>query len=251
MLDGGTPTPLNLGRIMSESLALPALLRQRLWRGIAVPFFLIVGCAALLAVSGLHGHPRARLAFGTLSFCCVAGMAVVIHRLVLLPPAQSDANADGRGVQRLAKAVIAMLGLWGTFVVFGLSVAFTLASLYGAFQVWLPPFWMQTMGAAAGAWILARLCLVTPGLVVDQPQALSTAWKASRGNGWRLAALIAIAPWLLILYVELMWPRGVNRLVFVLVISMSALLAIFELFAISLSYRELTSRAPPPIPPPA
>jgi hypothetical protein len=48
-----------------------------------------------------------------------------------------------------------------------------------------------------------------------------------------------------------MWPRGVDRLVFVLLIAMSALLAIFLLFAISVSYRELISRAPPPIPPPA
>jgi hypothetical protein len=236
---------------MSESLTLPGLLRQRLWRGIAVPFSLILGCAVLLAVSGLHGHPRARLALGALGFCCVAAMAVVIHRLVLLPAAQSEANSSGRGIQRLAKAVVVMLGLWAGFVVFGLAVALTLATLFSAFHVALPPLWFQTLGAAAGAWFVARLCLVTPGVVADQPRALATAWQVSRGNGWRLAALIAIAPWLLVLYVQLMWPRGVDRVTFVLVIAMSTLLAIFLLFAVSVSYRELISRAPPPTPPPA
>lgn len=236
---------------MSESLRLPGLLRVRLWRGIAAPFFLIIGATVVLAVSGLHGHAHARLALGALIFGCVAAMAVVIHRLVLLPAAEADANAGGRGLQRLAKAVIAMLGLWAAFVVVGLVVATAILVLYQAGAVWLLPYWMQTLGAAAAAWFLARLCLVTPGLVTDQPRALSTAWKVSRGNGWRIAALIAIAPWLLILYVQAMWPRGVDRLVFVLVIAMGALLSIFLLFAVSVSYRELIARAPPPISPPA
>ena len=248
---GGSRAPLPLGRVMAEALALPSLLRQRLWRGVSVPFFLMLGCALFLAVSGLHEHPRARLALGALIFCCVAAMAVVIHRLVLLPAEQAHANASGRGLQRFAKAIIAMLGLWAVFVLSGFAAGCALLYLFAAFHLRLPPFWMQTLGAAAGAWLLARLCLVTPGVVVDQPRAWPAAWQVSRGNGWRLAALIAIAPWLLMLYVQLMWPRGVDRVIFVLVIAMSALLAIFVLFAISISYRELIARAPPPTPPPA
>jgi hypothetical protein len=248
---GGTPTPLDLGRVLSESVALPGLLRERLWRAIGVPFFLTIGGTVLLAASDLHGHPRARLALGALIFCCVAAMAVVIHRLVLLPAGEANANASGRGLRRFALAVIAMLGLWAGFVVFSLAVSLVSLGLFQAANFWLLPLWIQTPGAAAGAWFVARLSLVTPGLVVDQPRALSTAWRISRGNGWRLAALLAIAPWLLVLYVQLMWPQGVDRVIFVLVIALSTLLAIFILFAISVSYRELIARAPPPTPPPA
>jgi hypothetical protein len=249
--DASQPSPLALGRIVSDTLALPGRHRARLWKGIGLPFFLIVGCAAFVAVSGLHGQPRVRGLLGAVIFCCVAAMAVVIHRLVLLPPQESNANESGRGLQRLIKAVCAMLVLWGVFVVAGIAVAYGLQAVFGAMNLRLPPFWMQTLGAAAASWVVARLCLMTPGLVVDQPDTLSTAWNLSRGNGWRLAALLVTGPWLLMLYTQLMWPRGVDRLIFVLIIVMSALLAIFMLFALSLSYRELMARAPPPTPPPA
>lgn len=239
-----------LGRIASETMARPGLQRVQLWRGIAVPFFLIVFSAVFVAIAELHGNARVRAALGALIFCCVAAMAVVIHRLVLLPAGQSHANASGRGWRRMGKALFAMLAIWAAFVVTGLAVGFGLYGMFRAGNLWLPPFWIQTLGAAAAAWVLARLCLVTPGLVLDQHNALMTAWQVSRGNGWRLAALLVVVPWLFMLYVQLMWPQGVDRIIFVLVIVMSAIVAIFELFAISLSYRELIRYAPPPTPPP-
>jgi len=243
--------PLPVGPILAEAFALPGQQRARLWRGIGVPFALVIGAALVMALSGLHGHPRARLALAVLGFCCIAAMAVVIHRLVLLPPAQSPANAAGRGLQRLAKAAIAMLILWAMFAALSAGVALSLFSLLVTIKLPLPPPWLQAMGAAAAVWVVARLYLVVPGLVLDQPNVLSTAWRISRGNGWRLAALTAVIPWLLVLYVQLMWPRGVNRVIFVLVVAMSVMLTIFVLFATSASYRELMSRAPPPTSPPA
>jgi hypothetical protein len=238
--------PLPLGPVLSEAFAMPSQHRERLWRGIGVPFALVVGAALLMALSDLHEHPRARLVLAVLGFGCIAAMAVVIHRLVLLPPAQSPANAAGLGIQRLAKAAIAMLVLWLIFGVIALVVSYAAFEILISVGFPLPPPWLQAMGAAVAAWLVARLYLVVPGLVLDQPQALSTAWRISRGNGWRLAALIAVMPWLLVLYVQLMWPRGVNRLIFVLVVAMSAILTIFTLFTASVSYRELMARAPPP-----
>lgn len=144
-----------------------------------------------------------------------------------------------------------MLILWAMFAALSAGVALSLFSLLVTIKLPLPPPWLQAMGAAAAVWVVARLYLVVPGLVLDQPNVLSTAWRISRGNGWRLAALTAVIPWLLVLYVQLMWPRGVNRVIFVLVVAMSVMLTIFVLFATSASYRELMSRAPPPTSPPA
>jgi hypothetical protein len=243
--------PLPLGRILSEAFALPGQTRERLWRGIGVPCALVIGAALVMSVSGLQGHPRARLALAALGFCCIAAMTVVIHRLVLLPPAYSAANAAGLGLRRLGKAMVAMLILWLIYAVVGVVVAYALFETLVAMGTPLPPPWLEAIGAAAAVWLVARLYMVVPGLVLDQPHALATAWRISRGNGWRLAALLAVIPWLLVLYVQLMWPRGVDRLIFVLVVAMSMLLTIFVLFVASVSYRELMSRVPPPKPPPA
>jgi hypothetical protein len=241
--------PLPLGPVLSEAFALPAQQRERLWRGIGVPFALVVGAALVMAVSGLHAHPRARLALAALGFCSIAAMAVVIHRLVLLPPALSPALNAGRGLQRFGKAMIAMLILWLIFAAMSALVALALFSLLVSIRLPLPPPWLQAMGAAAAVWLVARLYLVVPGLVLDQPRPLATAWQISRGNGWRLAALLAVIPWLLVLYVQFMWPRGVDRVIFVVVVCMSVILTIYTLFAASVSYRELMARAPPPTPP--
>jgi len=238
-------SPLSLGSIVSGALSLPSIHRIRLWRGIGLPFFIIIAGAMTVAFSGLFRQPHARHWLAAAIFCCTAVMAVVIHRLVLLPVGTSPGSMRLR-LQRLAKAVLAMLGLWAIFVAVGLGFAYLLRGASGAISIFVPPFWLQTLGATAAVWVVARLCLVIPGLVLDRPNSWHTAWQASRGNGWRLAAVLAVMPWLLVLFVQTLWPRGVDRLQFVLLVLMMALLSIFELFALSLSYRALTTPGPRP-----
>jgi hypothetical protein len=242
--------PLSLGDIFTGATSLPGIHRIRLWRGIGLPFSIIIASAVLVAVGGHARDPYARALLGAVIFCCTSEMAVVIHRLVLLPMDSSSRGPMRLRLQWLAKVVLATLGLWVIFVAVGLGVGYVLRAVFGAMNISIPPFWLQTLAAAAAVWVIARLCLVTPGLVLDRPNSWTTAWQVSRGNGWRLAAVLALMPWLIILLVQTLWPRGVDRLQFVLIIVMMALLSIFELFALSLSYRELTAPGPRPSDPP-
>lgn len=242
--------PLDIGRIAAGALSLPSQYGERLWRGIGTPFTLIIGGAIVVAYTPLFGDPRASMALQALSFGCLAAMAVVIHRLVLLAGIESSTTLQGQP-RRIALALCALVGFWLLFEGVVHVVAYLVRFGFSTFGLYVPPFWRLLAGATTAVWVVARVCLVIPGLVLDKPGAVITAWRASRGNGWRLAAVIAIAPWLLTLLVQSLRPRGVNELEFVLVIAMGAMLSIFEFFAISLSYRELTGRAPPPTPPPS
>jgi hypothetical protein len=242
--------PLDIGRIAAGALSLPSQYRERLWSGIGTPIALIIGSAIVVAYTPLFFDPRSRLALHALHFGCLAAIAVVIHRLVLLAGIESSTTLKGRP-RRIALALCALVGLWLVFVAVGRAVDYLVRFGFSSVGLYVPPFWRLLVASTTAVWVVARLCLVTPGLVLDKPRAVVTAWKASRGNGWRLAAVIAIAPWLLTLFVQSLWPRGVGRLEFVLVIVMGALLSIFEFFAVSLCYRELTARMPPPTTPPA
>ena len=74
---------------------------------------------------------------------------------------------------------------------------------------------------------------------------------ASRRNGWRLAIVVGVLPWCLQQLTDLMYRNGASSMEFAILVVLAAALVIVEVVALSLSYWELTSPAPPPTHPPA
>jgi hypothetical protein len=57
-------------------------------------------------------------------------------------------------------------------------------------------YWMLALSVPL-AYPIARLSLVLPAMATDDPITFAESWRASSGNGWRIAALLAVGPLLM------------------------------------------------------
>ena len=102
------------------------------------------------------------------------------------------------------------------------------------------------------AWVLlGRISMVFPVIATDRRMGPGEIWGISRGNGWRLAIIAGALPFCLRLISQGLLRDGAGSVEMTLVLLLVGAFLIVEVVAVSLSFRILTSRAPPPTNPPA
>ena len=167
--------------------------------------------------------------------------AVTCHRLVLADFRPGGVAMPGWSAREV-RFLLFVISLWIVYL-----VLWWVTLLVGA-NVW-PRFAgdvgesLQLIEAAAklpALYVIARLALVFPATAIDRWPDLRWAWRASRGNGWRLVVVVTVLPWMLshlfgLLYREQPSPAEIG----VLTLVGTALFA-FEIAALSVAYRELT-----------
>ena len=91
-------------------------------------------------------------------------------------------------------------------------------------------------------YVLARLCLVFPATAIDKVPSLKWSWRATRRNGWRIAVVVGLYPWLLNLSIWLFLrdeatfvERAILALLYYFVLAVG-------IFALSLTYKEILSK---------
>ena len=95
-------------------------------------------------------------------------------------------------------------------------------------------------------YLLARWSTLLPAIALGHKWSPATAWRQTRGNGWRLVLVVFLLPWAFSAAVE--WANaftGSRMLVGLLAIARSVFLAL-GIIALSLSYRELPPWPEPP-----
>ena len=104
--------------------------------------------------------------------------------------------------------------------------------------------WSVYAGQLLALCIVSRLFLVFPATAVDRRVNLKWAWRLSKNNGWRLAIIVAGLPWVLSNLVWLLYRENETVFEDVIITFMGSAIIVFEVAALSLSYRELIKEAP-------
>jgi hypothetical protein len=99
--------------------------------------------------------------------------------------------------------------------------------------------WAVYAGRALALCIFSRLFLVFPATAVDRRVNLKWAWRLSKNNGWRLAIVVAVLPWVLSSLVWLLYREDATVFEDVFIAFLGSAIIVFEVAALSLSYREL------------
>ena len=153
-----------------------------------------------------------------------------------------------------------MAGMWIAGVFLILMLASIVIAIFGSRYVPAgtspPPFDPDVQTAIDRAsqaatvvalYFAARLCPLLPAIALEERWDLRAAWQRSRGNGWRLFAVVFLLPWAFNFAMDLFVSANPGGLRIAVLVIVSTVLTALGVVSLSLSYREL---AEPPAPPP-
>jgi hypothetical protein len=247
-------------RVLARAFVLPWEQRKAILRAAIIPLLVVTA----LGWVGEYTPIRASLVdWAWLLVCSLATgwFAVCVHRCVLLDTAGAREGFTAASLLRVALYAISIAATWALFSGLMQSLMFIGTALLvdqsGAARAPLEAFIQDTrvslasmfIAAAIVAVICGRLCLLLPALAVDAD--VRDALRAARGNTLRLTAVFSLLPAALALFGDLLLRDDSTLIETGLLVVLGAIFAIVEVVALSLSYRELTSPAPPPTDPPA
>jgi hypothetical protein len=235
--------PLQIGKVILGAFLVPWWNRKAFVRALAIPLLSIV----ILNLSWYYARgylPRLASWLIYFLYCgLVVMLAVTCHRLVLLDPFSIAARVGPRWSWRetrfLAWIIVVGLAFVGATVV--LSTPIVNVLLWSGLQPADTRFgWSVYVGQVLALCIVSRLFLVFPATAVDRQVNLKWAWRLSKNNGWRLAIIVAVLPWVLSNLVWLLYRENETVFEDVLITFLGSAIVVFEVAALSLSYRELT-----------
>jgi hypothetical protein len=167
-------------------------------------------------------------------------LAITCHRLVLLDPVSIEVGPRWSWRETRFLAWIIVLGLSFVVATFVLSTPILNVLLWTGLQPTDTRLgWSVYAGQVLALCIVSRLFLVFPATAVDRRVNLKWAWRLSKNNGWRLAIIVAVLPWVLSNLVWLLYREDETVFEDVLITFLGSAIIVFEVAALSLSYREL------------
>ena len=235
---------------MVEALAIPWRRRKDFALALAVPLALLAGFQLgwyWVATGAREAVEGAAPFHWAMFFLCWAAFgalftlfAVTCHRLVLLN-VRPGGVAPGWSV-REGRFLVFVISVWIVYLAVWWLTLSAVANLWPRFAGDLGESFQLIEAAAKmpALYVIARLSLVFPATAIDRGANLRWAWRASRGNGWRLVVVVTVLPWIVshvfgLLYRDQPTPVEIG----VLTLAGTALFA-FEIAALSVAYRELT-----------
>ena len=121
--------------------------------------------------------------------------AITCHRLILVPdqvPAYrltlTIREAKFFGWYAAVTAICFLIGLAAWGVLFNLPIVSDLLQLPGII------LYSQVLILIPAFYVFVRLSLIFPATAVDAKWGLRKAWRMSRGNVWRMAAIVVVIP---------------------------------------------------------
>jgi hypothetical protein len=236
--------------VVQEALAVPWRRREDFAWALPVPLVLLAGLMLAWYFAGELLRPFSGWVL-YLGYClafaaCFTLFAVNCHRLVLLaPPRRLGVLALPAWSWRESRFLFWMVTLWIAYMAILWVI---LAFLTAAFQrisdlvAWFDP--MQYAAKLAALYVVARLSLVFPATAIDRVVNWKWAWRASRGNGWRLVVVVTVLPWVVSQLVGFLYRDEPSALEVVLITVLGTALFALEIAALSIAYRELTKDEP-------
>ena len=229
--------------MVQQALLVPWRRRSDFAWALAVPLALLAG----LSLAWYFAEALLRQVQGWWLFVLYWGVfaafftlfAVTCHRLVLLPSGRVRGIQSPRWSARESRFLFWVITLWIVYLVVWWVGMLVSANLLPNDQVagWLKV--IESLASVPALYLIARLSLVFPATAIDQPAGLRWAWRASRGNGWRLVVVVTVLPWLVSHLVGLLYRDEATAAEIVLLTVFGTALFALEIAALSVAYREL------------
>lgn len=256
---------LPLRKILWSAFALPWRNRADFVGPLGLPMLAVIGCSFAWRRMAFQPPIAGWIALVPVYCLAMSWLAISVHRLVLLEASDARTPWNAMGFRRLGLFTAVGAGLWLVYVISGLLIASVVVAMIsialGDANALLKgnstnaPFaaieWVSYASLVLTTWVMGRLSLVLPAIAVDRKPEVVALWRISSGNAWRLAVVVCVLPLGLELLMTLLEgdsPSAVSSSVFAVI---TAPLVVVEVVALSLSYWELTTPAPPPTDPPA
>jgi hypothetical protein len=245
-----------LARVLTRAFVLPWEQRGQLYRAVILPLALLI---FLSLAELLFLFPASRMiswVWEISYLLCVSWLAVRIHRTILIAPHETHEVVHAAYWRRIVLYAIAIAALWMLFVCvmfavrsigMALQPAEPYADLQGAMQKLRVAVASIFVAATLVTLVSGRVCLLLPAIAIDADAA--TALRAARGNTLRLAVVFSVLPGLLAVLNHALFDESSTVAGFVFLSVFGAIFLVIEVTALSLSWRELTSPAPPPTDP--
>lgn len=236
--------------MVQEALAVPWRRRDDFAWALPVPLALLAGLLLAWYFASELLRPFSGWAL-YLGYCllfatCFALFAVNCHRLVLLaPPRRIGALALPAWSRRESRFLFWLVTLWFVYMATVWAALMLLAYAFSwsrDFDAWFDP--MQFAAKLAALYVVARLSLVFPATAIDRIVDWKWAWRASRGNGWRLVVVVTVLPWVSSQLVGFLYREEPSAAEVVLITVLGTALFALEIAALSIAYRELTKDEP-------
>lgn len=239
---------LPLSKVLLGSVAVPWVQRGRLLQLLMYPalLFLIARVAPSLLPASASGSQIVGGLVVAAYGAAFTIFAVRCHQLMLLSDGGGARPAPIGWSGTESRFALMLVAVVGTAIVAKVAVA--LPQLYFTDRIddagWAAVGWLATPAHAIAAYVAGRLSLALPAQALSRPVSLAWAWRASRGNGWRLAIVVALWPWLLNGAVEMLYRQDATFAEWALLAMLAVVLVVFQVSALSLAYRELAARLP-------
>ena len=239
---------LPLEKVLLGAIVVPWRARRAFLRGLAIPGAALVAFdVAWWSTNGAHIEPWMGWTLWASYWLLIMIFSITCHRLVLLGAGETALLPPfTRREARFAARMIAATLIYAA-VQFGLlwSATFLLANVGLENAANDGQYWLNWIAALAGVYVFGRLATMFPATAIENPTGLREAWRRTHGNGWRMALVVGPIPWVVNyatgwLYGAApgLWgAAGASLLI--------ALFLVFQVSALSLSYRELSAAAEP------
>lgn len=168
---------------------------------------------------------------------------VTCHRLILLGDESVARFGPLKWTWRETRFVGWFVAIVACIILISIPAGFLLSLVllpFGEFSAYLDESWASNLLLAPFLYVMARWSLVIPATAVDKRPDLRWAWRCSHGNGWRLALVVWLLPWITSSAHELLVREQSTLIEDAISFALWLVLFVIEIAALSLSYRELS-----------
>ncbi len=229
---------------------IPWSYRRELSKDLSVLFFLILILSVFEGYASGWYSSTSQVLLLFSKYFLYALFAVICHRVILL----GTDSVRFSFIPRVEWRELRYFGYFLAIVLVSVVIVFVTAWVAMSFGPWsfsgedaiqnqeMSEFLLH-LGAfvifAPALYVFSRLSLVLPATAIDHKPSLKWSWKVSKGNGWRLFVTVGTLPWFLAIFVSYFHRERATDLEYILLIAVSVLVVVFEVAALSLSYKDL------------
>jgi hypothetical protein len=173
-----------------------------------------------------------------------AFLAVTCHRLILIDGADRFKPYQSRPGFRELKFLMWVIGIYviKSLLEFVTRLPFT---INGGDVLVGNDGWVSTgikhLLSIPALYVFARLSLAFPAVAIDESTSLRWSWVRTRGNGWRIFAVVGLFPWLLSVLIYAVWRENASILEQVVLSILGYIGLAIEIIALSFTYKALAN----------
>jgi hypothetical protein len=242
--------PLPVGKVVLGAFLTPWWKRRAFLRSLAVPLAALAALTLAWYAMGEGLPVYAGWGVCLLYWLLVTSFAVRCHRLVLLERQPEAMEWKLEWSRRDTMFFLWSGAVW--FIYGAVWLAGVTLSLNVAVNIWQAARgpgevfeWLSLACKLPALYVFARLCLALPAIAVDGDPGLKSAWRLTRGNGWRLMIVVGVLPWAISEVVSLLYRGDATAIETGALTVLGIALFAVEIAALSISYRELTGGGEP------